>query len=521
MFRKYLGLMPLAIEQFDLSGYDLVVSSSHAVAKGVLTGPGQLHVSYVHSPMRYAWDLQHQYLRQARHRARAEGGSTPAGCCTGCGSGTAARPPASMPSSPTSSYIAERIRKVWRRAAAVIYPPVDVEGFTPGRRTRRTTTSSPPAWCPTSGSSWWSRPSARMPRPPAGGRSATGPAPQVRDAAAGAPNIELRGRVPRPSWCALTRTARAFVFAAEEDFGIGMVEAQACGTPLIAFGRGGAARHRPDRRRDRPAVRRAEPPRRSSPRSSASRRCRPPSPPRPAGRMRCASRHAAFRDRDPRPCRGAARGARGGMKFSLIVATRGRDRELAALFDSLLAQGRSRYRGHRRRPERRRPAGPGHGRLCATGCRCAGNARRVAQCQPRPQPRPRAWRAAISSASRMTTASSRPACSTRVARRLRRRPGAGDADRPGRLAGRRPRLRPLARRGRPDHAGQCLDQRHRVQPLPPARGGAGPGRLRRTARPRHAARLGRGQRSGAARDRAPAMPRATIRRSGSSTRTSG
>ena len=65
MFRKYLGLMPLAIEQFDLSGYDLVVSSSHAVAKGVLTGPGQLHVSYVHCPMRYAWDLQHQYLRQA------------------------------------------------------------------------------------------------------------------------------------------------------------------------------------------------------------------------------------------------------------------------------------------------------------------------------------------------------------------------------------------------------------------------------------------------------------------------
>ena len=73
MFRNYLGLMPLAIEQLDLSGYDLVVSSSHAVAKGVLTGPGQLHVSYIHSPMRYAWDLQHQYLRQARHGARAEG----------------------------------------------------------------------------------------------------------------------------------------------------------------------------------------------------------------------------------------------------------------------------------------------------------------------------------------------------------------------------------------------------------------------------------------------------------------
>ncbi|MFN8982218.1 MAG: glycosyltransferase family 4 protein, partial [Alphaproteobacteria bacterium] len=62
-FRKFLSLMPLAIEQLDLSDYDVVISSSHAVAKGVLTGPGQIHISYVHSPMRYAWDLQHQYLR--------------------------------------------------------------------------------------------------------------------------------------------------------------------------------------------------------------------------------------------------------------------------------------------------------------------------------------------------------------------------------------------------------------------------------------------------------------------------
>ena len=56
--------MPLAIEQLDLSAYEIVISSSHAVAKGVITGPDQLHISYVHSPMRYAWDLQHQYLRE-------------------------------------------------------------------------------------------------------------------------------------------------------------------------------------------------------------------------------------------------------------------------------------------------------------------------------------------------------------------------------------------------------------------------------------------------------------------------
>lgn len=64
-YRSYLLLMPLAIEQMDLSGYDLIISSSHAVAKGVITGPDQLHICYCHSPMRYAWDLQHQYLKES------------------------------------------------------------------------------------------------------------------------------------------------------------------------------------------------------------------------------------------------------------------------------------------------------------------------------------------------------------------------------------------------------------------------------------------------------------------------
>src|SRR4030042_233986 len=64
-YRQYLSLMPLAVEQFDLSGYDLVISSSHAVAKGVLTGPDQLHLCMCYSPIRYAWDLQHQYLKES------------------------------------------------------------------------------------------------------------------------------------------------------------------------------------------------------------------------------------------------------------------------------------------------------------------------------------------------------------------------------------------------------------------------------------------------------------------------
>ena len=238
MFRKYLGLMPLAIEQLDLSGYDLVVSSSHAVAKGVLTGPGQLHVSYIHSPMRYAWDLQHQYLRQARmehglkgaytrwllHRLRLWDRSSAAGVDAFIAN---------------SSYIAERIRKVWRREAAVIYPPVDVAGFSlAGERQDSYLIAS--RMVPYKRVELVVEAFRRMP-----GRRLVvvgdGPSePQVRDAAAGAPNIELRGRVGQAELVALTQSARAVLCAAEEDFGIAMVEAQACGTPLIAFGRGGA-----------------------------------------------------------------------------------------------------------------------------------------------------------------------------------------------------------------------------------------------------------------------------------------
>ncbi|MDT8296399.1 glycosyltransferase, partial [Roseomonas mucosa] len=127
-FRKYLGLMPLAVSQLDLTGYDIVVSSHHAVAKGVIVGPSQVHVSYVHSPMRYAWDLQHQYLRQAGlergpmgaytrwllHRLRQWDRSTAAGVDVFVAN---------------SAYIGERVRKTWRREAEVIYPPVDLESF--------------------------------------------------------------------------------------------------------------------------------------------------------------------------------------------------------------------------------------------------------------------------------------------------------------------------------------------------------------------------------------------------------
>ncbi|MDR6356182.1 glycosyltransferase involved in cell wall biosynthesis [Pseudomonas psychrotolerans] len=129
-YQTYLPLMPHAIEQLDLSGYDLIISSSHAVAKGVLTGPDQLHISYVHSPIRYAWDLQHQYLKEAGlntglkgklariilHYVRIWDQRTAAGVDAFVAN---------------SHFIARRISKAYRREAKVIYPPVDISRFTP------------------------------------------------------------------------------------------------------------------------------------------------------------------------------------------------------------------------------------------------------------------------------------------------------------------------------------------------------------------------------------------------------
>jgi glycosyltransferase involved in cell wall biosynthesis len=237
-FRNYLQLMPIAVEQFDLRGYDLVLSSSHAVAKGVITGPGTTHVSYVHSPMRYAWDLQAQYLEQSGltrgakslytrwllHRLRL------------WDQASAARPDAILAN---SRYIQARIGKVWRREAEVLHPPVDIEGFplATGPRPHFVVAGRQVAYKRVElvAEAFRALPDLRLVI------AGDGPsAARVREAAAGAPNIEIRGRVPQAELVALLQSARAFVFPAEEDFGIGMVEAQACGAPLIVFGRGGA-----------------------------------------------------------------------------------------------------------------------------------------------------------------------------------------------------------------------------------------------------------------------------------------
>ncbi|MGC4089028.1 MAG: glycosyltransferase family 4 protein [Polyangiaceae bacterium] len=235
-FRSYLLLMPLAVEQFDLSSYDVVLSSSHAVAKGVLTGPDQLHISYVHSPIRYAWDLQHQYLREtgldrgvkswlARsmlHAMRIWDYRTAAGVDHFLAN---------------SQFIARRIRKVYGRHADVIYPPVDVAAFPLGEQ-REDFYLAASRFVPYKKmdlivEAFSATPERRLVVVGDGTEFA-------RVKAKAGPNVELLGYQPHAVLADLMRRARAFVFAAEEDFGITPIEAQAAGAPVIAFGKGGA-----------------------------------------------------------------------------------------------------------------------------------------------------------------------------------------------------------------------------------------------------------------------------------------
>jgi glycosyltransferase involved in cell wall biosynthesis len=235
--RYYLPLMPLAIEQLDVSAYDIVVSSSHAVAKGVITGPSQLHVSYVYTPMRYAWDLQHEYLRAAGlergplswaarlvlHRLRQWDVRSANGVDVFVAD---------------SAHVARRIHKAYRREAEVLYPPVDVAAF-PMRAAKED------FYVTVSRLESYKRVDLLVEafsRMPERRLVVIGDGPEMRRVRSRAlANVEILGRLPTPAVRDYLQRARAFLFAGIEDFGIVMVEAQACGTPVIAFGSGGAA----------------------------------------------------------------------------------------------------------------------------------------------------------------------------------------------------------------------------------------------------------------------------------------
>ena len=239
-YRAYLPWMPLAIEQLDLSGYELVISSSHAVAKGVITGPDQLHISYIHSPMRYAWDLQHQYLREAGldsglkgmlarwflHKLRIWDTRTSNGvdCFV-----------------TNSEFVARRVRKVYGRDSRVIYPPVDVRFFTPASTKDEDTADyylTASRMVPYKRMDLIVRAFEELPELELRVVGEGPDASKLQGLASR--NVKFLGYQTQSGMLQHMRGARAFIFAAEEDFGILPVEAQACAIPVIAFGRGGS-----------------------------------------------------------------------------------------------------------------------------------------------------------------------------------------------------------------------------------------------------------------------------------------
>lgn len=234
-YQKYLPLMPFAVEQLDVSKHNIVISSSHAVAKGILTGPDQLHISYVHSPIRYAWDLQHQYLREAGlttggkgilakwilHKMRMWDYRTANGVDHFVAN---------------SHFIARRIKKVYGRNADVIYPPVNVERFDfCDKKDEFYLTASrlvPYKRVDLIVEAFTAMPEKKL--------VVIGDGTEMSKIKLKAgKNIEILGYQSDMVMQEYMQKAKAFVFAAEEDFGITPVEAQACGTPVIAFGKGG------------------------------------------------------------------------------------------------------------------------------------------------------------------------------------------------------------------------------------------------------------------------------------------
>lgn len=235
-YRKLLPLMPFAIEQFDLSEYDLVISSTYCVAKGVLTGPNQVHVSYCHSPMRYAWDHYHEYLREMNlthglkslfarwqlHKIRTWD----------------VRSNNSVDHFVANSkFVARRISKFYGRTSTIVNPPVDTTIFSLETDKEDYYVAAgrfvPFKRLDIVAQAFKSMPDKKL--------FILGDGPEMEKIKNKAgPNTVFPGFLPPAEVNQYLSKAKAFIFPSEEDFGIVPVEAQACGTPVIAFGKGGA-----------------------------------------------------------------------------------------------------------------------------------------------------------------------------------------------------------------------------------------------------------------------------------------
>ena len=233
--QKYLPLLPLAIEQLDLRDYDVILSSAHAVAKGVLTSPQQLHICYCHTPMRYAWDLTFDYLDSSR-LGRGLPGILTRYLLHQLRQWDVLSANRVDYFIANSQHTARRIWRCYRREAEVIYPPVNIERFSfqPQKEDFYLTVSRLVSYKQVS---LIVRSFNQLGRPLV--VIGTGPElDEMRQLAK--PNVKVLGSQPDDVVEQYMAQAKAFVYAACEDFGMALVEAQACGTPAIAYGAGGA-----------------------------------------------------------------------------------------------------------------------------------------------------------------------------------------------------------------------------------------------------------------------------------------
>lgn len=232
-YQKYLGLMPRALEELDLRDFDLILSSESGPAKGVIGAPGSLHVCYAHSPMRYIWDhypiyrertsgLARAYFARTAHRLRVWDVTT------------AARVDRFVAN---SRFIADRIHRLYNRDADVVHPPVDLGAY-----------RLPDPGGPRDHYLFVSQ-LVRYKRADLVIEAFRGLPHRLLVVGEGAerkalerdlpPNVTLLGRARAEDLPGLYQRAKALIFPAEEDFGIVPLEAMACGTPVLAYGRGG------------------------------------------------------------------------------------------------------------------------------------------------------------------------------------------------------------------------------------------------------------------------------------------
>jgi glycosyltransferase involved in cell wall biosynthesis len=235
-YRKMLPLMPLAIEQFDLGAYDLVITSSYCVAKGVPTGPNQVHVCYCHSPMRYAWDHYHEYLREL-HLERGLKSWFARWQLHKIRQWDAISSNSVDHFVANSRFVAQRINKFYRRSSVVVNPPIDT-GLFQLETHKQDYYVAAGRFVPFKRLDLIAQAFARMPDKRL---ILVGDGPEMDKIRSKAgPNVEFVGFLPAAQVREYLAGAKAFLFPSEEDFGIVPVEAQACGTPVIAYGRGGA-----------------------------------------------------------------------------------------------------------------------------------------------------------------------------------------------------------------------------------------------------------------------------------------